>query len=62
MGKKFDEAYLELQTIVKRLEEGNLDLEEAIEEFEKGMILLNVCKKKIELAEQKIQELTEKTE
>lgn len=59
MEKKFEEAYNELKSIVKSLEEGNLDLEDAISKFEEGMGLLNLCKQKIEKAEQKIEELTE---
>lgn len=60
MEKRFEEAYTQLQEIVRSLEEGNLDLEDALQQFEEGTKLLNICKDKIQLAEQKIEELTEK--
>ncbi|QNO16733.1 exodeoxyribonuclease VII small subunit [Alkalicella caledoniensis] len=58
--KRFEEAYNQLQDIVRKLEEGNLDLEDALSQFEEGMSLLSICKEKIKTAEQKIEELTEK--
>ncbi|WP_246451832.1 exodeoxyribonuclease VII small subunit [Alkalicella caledoniensis] len=60
MEKRFEEAYNQLQDIVRKLEEGNLDLEDALSQFEEGMSLLSICKEKIKTAEQKIEELTEK--
>jgi len=52
---KFEEAIEKLQKITQELEEGELPLEEALERFEEGMKLINLCEKKLEEVEKRIQ-------
>lgn len=54
------EASLErLETIVKRLEEGDVPLDEAIATFETGLALLRSCRARLEAAELRVKELME---
>lgn len=47
----FEENLAELETIVKKLENGDVALEDAIAEFQKGMKLSDGLKKTLEEAE-----------
>ena len=49
--KKFEEAMLELESIVKKLEAGSADLDESIELYKKGLDLYQFCYKKLQEAE-----------
>ncbi|MFC1823673.1 exodeoxyribonuclease VII small subunit [Thermodesulfobacteriota bacterium] len=51
---KFEEAMKRLEDIVKNLEKGDLPLEDSIGSFEEGMKLINLCSKRLEEAEQKV--------
>jgi exodeoxyribonuclease VII small subunit len=51
---KFEEAMKRLEDIVKSLESGDLALEDSIGSFEEGMKLINLCSKRLEEAEQKV--------
>jgi len=53
--KKFEDAFGELEKIVKKLEEGNLTLDESIKLFEEGIKLSKTCSSKLEEAEKKIE-------
>ncbi len=55
----FEEALLQLEEIVQRLEGGNVPLEKAIELFQDGMKLSNLCSQKLEQVEKKIEILVE---
>ena len=50
----FEEAMLKLEEISGKLEEGDISLEESINLFTEGMILSELCSKKLENAEKKI--------
>lgn len=50
----FEEAVSELEGIVQNLESGNLSLDESISIFQRGMELSNLCSKKLDSAEKKI--------
>ena len=54
----FEEAFDELQELVKGIESGKLNLDESISQFEKGVRLAAYCRKRLEEAESKIQKLT----
>ncbi|OEH85667.1 exodeoxyribonuclease VII small subunit [Desulfuribacillus stibiiarsenatis] len=62
MAKKnditFDQSLKELEGIVKQLESGDIPLEDAIELYKKGMILSKQCNEKLNVAEQKVQQIT----
>jgi exodeoxyribonuclease VII small subunit len=54
----FEEAFDELQQLVQGIESGKLNLNESIEKFEKGVRLAAYCRKRLEDAEAKIEQLT----
>ena len=60
--KDFEAAIAELETIVKRLEEGDLPLEKSLELFERGVQLSRFCHSKLEEAERRVELLTERGE
>jgi exodeoxyribonuclease VII small subunit len=60
--KDFESAIDELETIVKRLEEGDLALETSLELFERGVQLSRFCHSKLEEAERRVELLTERGE
>jgi exodeoxyribonuclease VII small subunit len=55
---KFEACLVELQDVVRLLEEGTLDLDDSIARFERGISLLRRCYQALERAEQKIELLT----
>jgi exodeoxyribonuclease VII small subunit len=58
----FESAITELETIVKRLEDGDLALEKSLELFERGVQLSRFCHSKLEEAERRVEILTERGE
>jgi len=60
--KDFETALAELETIVKRLEEGDQTLEQSLELYERGVGLSRFCHAKLEEAERRIEVLTEQGE
>ncbi len=59
MENNFEKSLLELENIVKQLEDSEVSLDEAISLFEKGVKLSDNCRKTLEKAEQKIITLTD---
>jgi|GEM_PF-3144832 exodeoxyribonuclease VII small subunit len=55
---RFEEALAELDTVVARLESGDVGLEEAIALFAQGQEYLAVCRERLALAKERIEELT----
>ena len=62
MEKKFEEAIIELEGIIKELESGELSLDVSMEKFKQGVELANICNKKLEQAEKSITQLIENTD
>ena len=60
--KDFESAIAELETIVKRLEDGDLALEKSLELFERGVQLSRFCHARLEEAERRVEILTERGE
>jgi exodeoxyribonuclease VII small subunit len=60
--KDFESAIDELETIVKRLEDGDLALETSLELFERGVQLSRFCHARLEEAEKRIEVLNERGE
>ena len=58
--KDFESALSELESIVKRLEDGNLPLEQSLELFERGVALSRYCHTRLEAAERRVEVLTER--
>jgi exodeoxyribonuclease VII small subunit len=52
---EFEQAFAELEQIVKRLESEELPLDESLELFEKGIRLSRFCNQKLEEIEKKIE-------
>lgn len=50
--QSFEEAIIDLETIVKQLESGEVPLEEALEQFQKGIILSKSCQDTLTKAEE----------
>lgn len=60
--KDFEAAIAELESTVKRLEEGDLSLEKALELYERGVQLSRFCHARLEEAERRIEILDERGE
>ena len=60
--KDFEAAIAELETIVKKLEEGDLPLEQSLALYERGVALSRFCHAKLEEAERRIEILSERGE
>jgi exodeoxyribonuclease VII small subunit len=57
--KDFEGAIAELETIVRKLEEGDLALEQSLELYERGVRLSRYCHARLEEAERRIEVLAE---
>ena len=60
--KDFEAAIAELETIVKKLEEGDLPLESSLQLYERGVHLSRFCHARLEEAERRIEILNERGE
>ena len=60
--KDFEAAIAELESIVKRLEEGDLPLEQSLVLYERGVQLSRFCHARLEAAERRIEVLNERGE
>jgi exodeoxyribonuclease VII small subunit len=60
--KDFEAALAELESIVKKLEEGDLALEESLALYERGVKLSRFCHTRLEDAERRIEILNERGE
>jgi exodeoxyribonuclease VII small subunit len=60
--KDFEAAIAELETIVKKLEEGDLPLESSLALYERGVQLSRFCHARLEDAERRIEILTDRGE
>jgi exodeoxyribonuclease VII small subunit len=54
----FEKALEELETIVKRLEQGNVPLEDSIAIYERGELLKKHCEALLKRAEARIEKIT----
>ena len=58
----FEEALGELESLVRRLEEGKCPLDEAIKTFERGIGLKNHCDVKLKNARLKVEQILENSD
>ena len=58
--KDFEAAIAELETIVKKLEDGDLALETSLELYERGVQLSRFCHTRLEEAEKRIEILNDR--
>ena len=60
--KDFEAAIVELDSIVKKLEEGDLPLEQSLALYERGVHLSRFCHARLEEAERRIEILSERSD
>ena len=60
--KDFEAAIAELETIVKKLEDGDLALENSLELYERGVQLSRFCHARLEDAEKRVEVLNDRGE
>jgi exodeoxyribonuclease VII small subunit len=60
--KDFEAAIAELDTIVRKLEDGDLALEKSLELYERGVQLSRFCHSRLEDAEKRIEIVNERGE
>ena len=53
----FEQAFQQLEEVVRQLENGELPLGQSLALFERGMALAKFCEGKLDQAEQKVQQL-----
>ncbi len=53
----FEKALLELEAIVRKLEEGHMPLDESVKSYEKGIRLKKFCDEQLAAAQLKIEEV-----
>lgn len=53
----FEEAFAELEDVVRRLEAGGLSLEESLALYERGQALAAYCNRQLDQAELKVSQL-----
>ena len=58
--KDFESALAELDSIVRKMEEGDLTLEKSMELYERGLQLSKFCHSTLETAERRIELLNER--
>ena len=56
-----EDAFNQLSDIVSEIEKDNISLEETIKLFEEGMLLTEICQKKLKTAEKKVKILLKNT-
>lgn len=60
--KDFEAAIAELESIVKKLEDGDLSLETSLQLYERGVHLSRFCHARLEDAERRVEVLNERGE
>jgi exodeoxyribonuclease VII small subunit len=60
--KKFEQALVELESVVEKLESGELSLDESLATFEQGIRLVKFCNQKLSEVEKKIELLVKDKE
>ena len=57
----FEQAFEQLEEIVNKLESGQETLEKSLELFEEGIKISDICRNKLDNADQRIKELIKKS-
>lgn len=60
--KTFEQALKNLEEAVARLEKGQMPLDEALDSFEAGVQSANLCRKKLQAVEARIETLTKNSD
>jgi exodeoxyribonuclease VII small subunit len=57
-GADFEQAIVQLEEIIEKIESGQIGLEKSISEYERGVGLIRRCRQVLDRAEQRVEELT----
>ncbi len=55
----FEEAFAELERIVREIENGNLSLSQSVERYERGQLLASHCDRLLEAAQLRVSKLNQ---
>lgn len=58
----FEDALTRVESIIERIETGQIGLEESLTEYERGVHLINLCRARLDQAQQRVEDLTKKLE
>lgn len=58
----FEQALAQVEAIIERIESGEVGLEESLEQYERGVALVNHCRGKLDRAQQRVEDLTQRLE
>jgi exodeoxyribonuclease VII small subunit len=53
----FEEALVELESLVETMEKGDMTLEQSLQSYERGVVLARICQQALQAAEQKVRVL-----
>lgn len=56
----FEQAIDQVELIIERIESGEIGLEQSLAEYERGIGLINVCRDRLRVAQQRVTDLTQK--
>jgi exodeoxyribonuclease VII small subunit len=56
----FEDALVQIEAIIERIEAGEVGLEQSLAEYERGVGLINHCRSKLDRARQQVEDLTRK--
>jgi exodeoxyribonuclease VII small subunit len=59
---KYDEAFVELQTIVNDIEDGEISVDELSKKVKRASQLIEICKKKLTSTEEDVNKILEELE
>jgi exodeoxyribonuclease VII small subunit len=59
-GPNFERELEDLEAVVKRLESGDLPLEESLQLFERGIALSDSCRRQLDAAETRVEQLVKR--
>jgi exodeoxyribonuclease VII small subunit len=57
-GPSFEDALSQIESIIERIESGEIGLEQSLAEYEKGVSLINLCRVRLDKAQQQVEDLT----
>lgn len=56
----FENAIDQVEAIIEKIESGEIGLEESLAEYERGIGLIGVCRDRLQRAQQRVVDLTQK--
>jgi exodeoxyribonuclease VII small subunit len=59
-GPSFEDALAQVESIIEQIESGEVGLEESLSAYERGVGLINLCRDRLDKAQQRVEDLTKK--